>query len=383
VLKTLDSAVSVEFQKEYPELCKVMADNNEVFAAFKVHDQCERMARLLTGDDGQLRPFREWVKLAEPISDHHNRVWLRTEYDTAVRRAAQARDWMQFREEKDALPNLRWVPSTAATPGADHMVFWNTVRPVDDAFWSAHRPGDRWGCQCSLEATDDPATDVPKDVFEAPDPGLDNNPADDGKLFSDSHPYFPDSCATCPFNTGGHQSGTPTNKGKDCANCSYLRTCLPEEDFVFYRIGKGTVKTSRLIDVSSSDFGKIQQVADYFASMGSEVEMTPKMSRPPKFLYDCYYKNLRGTQYENKCPDLRVDGVWYEHEGFVSGNPMNAFRNMMNHGLKQASRIIIDQPDLTDAYMKRSIHNRISNGQSIDEVWIRTNDGLRLLYKKS
>jgi len=79
------------------------------------------MARLLTGDNGQLRPFREWVKLAEPISDHHNRVWLRTEYDTAVRRAAQARDWMQFREERDALPNLRWVPSTAVTPGTDTL----------------------------------------------------------------------------------------------------------------------------------------------------------------------------------------------------------------------------------------------------------------------
>ena len=94
--------------------------------------------------------------------------------------------------EKDILPNLRWMPSTSLHPGADHRVFWNTVRPIDDPFWASHRPGDRWNCKCSLSATDDPETPVPdfNARKDSPHPGLENNPAHDGKLFSDSHPYI-------------------------------------------------------------------------------------------------------------------------------------------------------------------------------------------------
>ena len=56
---------------------------------------------------------------------------------------------------------------------------------------------------------------------------------------------------------------------------------------------------------------------------------------------------------------------------------------MMTHSLKQSSRIIINKPNLTDAYMKRIIRQRINEGQTIDEVWIMEDSYVRCLYKKS
>lgn len=56
---------------------------------------------------------------------------------------------------------------------------------------------------------------------------------------------------------------------------------------------------------------------------------------------------------------------------------------MINNGVKQAPRLVIDRPDLTEAYMKRVIRQRIKDGQQIEEVWIYDSDGLSLLYKKS
>ena len=56
---------------------------------------------------------------------------------------------------------------------------------------------------------------------------------------------------------------------------------------------------------------------------------------------------------------------------------------MMTHSLKQSSRIIINKPNLTDAYMKRIIRQRINDGQTIDEVWIMEDSYVRCLYKKS
>ena len=56
----------------------------------------------------------------------------------------------------------------------------------------------------------------------------------------------------------------------------------------------------------------------------------------------------------------------------------------MNDGLKQANRLIIDRPDLTERWMRRSIIGRIEKGQDILEVWLRETDGsLTLLYKKT
>lgn len=164
--------------------------NNAVFAAFKVHRAQNDMAALLLDKNGSLKPFEQWVKEAMPIADHQMIHWLRTEYDTAVIRAHQAADWRQFEREKDVLPNLKWMPSTSIHPGADHRIFWGTIRPIDDPFWNEHKPGDRWNCKCTLSSTDEAPTAVPDENGQnkAHD-GLENNPGKDGKLFSDKHPY--------------------------------------------------------------------------------------------------------------------------------------------------------------------------------------------------
>ena len=72
--------------------------------------------------------------------------------------------------------------------------------PVDDPFWKEHRPGDRWNCKCELRATDKDCTARPHGTEkDNPQSGLENNPGKDGHLFSDKHPYYPDSCAACQF----------------------------------------------------------------------------------------------------------------------------------------------------------------------------------------
>lgn len=148
--------------------------------------------------------------------------------------------------------------------------------------------------------------------------------------------------------------------------------------------GKGSIEISHLINRSDNDYAKLLQIARFFANTGKHVVLTPKMTRPPKFDYDSIYGLLRGTPYYGKCPDLKIGNHWYEHEGFVSDNPKRAFSNMVNHGLKQCSRIIIDRPNLTERFMLRSIHNRIRQGIMVDEVWLKDSDGsLTPLYKKT
>lgn len=174
------------------EFRQKMDQGNAVFSAFKVHRMQNDIAAQMYDSNGVLKPFEQWKKDVHPMLDHHVEHWLKTEYATAVIRSRQAADWQRFEQYADILPNLEWMPSTSANPGADHKVFWGTILPISHPFWSAHRPGDRWNCKCSLSATDEPPTGAPRestDPKNQPAPGLDNNPGVDGRLFSDTHPY--------------------------------------------------------------------------------------------------------------------------------------------------------------------------------------------------
>lgn len=194
----------------------------DVFSAFRVHKMQTDIAAQMLDSDGHLKPFSKFVKDVSPYIEHRNRAWLQTEYDTAIIRAQNAAEWQQFQAEKDVFPNLEWIPSTSPNPGADHQVFWGTVLPVDDPFWSEHKPGDRWNCKCELRQTDRDSTPVPSsDGKSDPAPGLESNPATDREPFSDRHPYYPSGCSSCPF--AGNRLVALVHdlagRGKHCNDC--------------------------------------------------------------------------------------------------------------------------------------------------------------------
>ena len=151
-------------------------------------------AQLIDPITGRLKSFDQWKRDVKGITDHYCTQWLQTEYDTAVIRAHQAADWKHFLDEADVLPNIRWMPTTSIMPDPLHQHYWEKrlTLPVNHPFWQEHRPGDRWNCKCSLQQTDDPVNAEALDGYTPPlpMPGLDNNPATDGKLFSDTHPYI-------------------------------------------------------------------------------------------------------------------------------------------------------------------------------------------------
>lgn len=185
-----DSSVNLE-----KEFLQAIRTNNEVFSAFRVHRMQNDMAEQLLDEEGNLKPFEKWLKDIATISDHYVRRWLETEYNTAVIRANNAAEWKRYESEADVLPNLRWMPTISPIPDNLHRQYWSMklTLPVNHPFWEKHRPGDRWNCKCWLKQTDEPESgSVEFEELKPVEPvtGLDNNPGKDGKIFSDSHPYY-------------------------------------------------------------------------------------------------------------------------------------------------------------------------------------------------
>ena len=176
------------------EFLEQIKHNNEVFSAFRTHRMQNDIAAQLIDADGHLKSWDKFRRDVAPLTGKYCKTWLNTEYNTAIIRAHRAADWKHFVNEQDVYPNLRWMPTTSATPDPVHETFWSKklTLSVNDPFWGHHHPGERWGCKCTCEQTDDPVNDLglseaPKDTASK---GLKGNPGETGQLFSEDHPYI-------------------------------------------------------------------------------------------------------------------------------------------------------------------------------------------------
>lgn len=329
VLRIINSGAVQGFtESNYPpthdeSFLRSIRHSNEVFSAFKVHAMATKMAERLIGEDGKLRSYEEWRKAVAPIASHHVGSWLRTEYDTAVIRAHQAADWREFEHNKDIFPNLEWMPTTSPSPEAGHAAFWAkpVILPVDDPFWKEHRPGDRWNCKCSLEPTDTTVQRLDdEELAEAAKPehraqrGLEGDPAHKG-LITDKHPYYPESCAKCPFYVSKGVKGWVrrhlSNRTKDCHSCPYvdkavIKAKLEEQypidkwEHSYVDASGGYVVTEQeriaegMINKQGQEvYRKEQAIAKDLAAMGHHIEHLAEKNRPVGERYDTLFDGVK------------------------------------------------------------------------------------------
>ena len=104
--------------------------------------------------------------------------------------------------------------------------------------------------------------------------------------------------------------------------------------------GGGMVSTMRGVDKSKPDFKIISNLANLFAKEGHEVWILANVHFKSKE-YEVVFGKRTGTKYERKCPDLMIDGEFYEYEGFVKPWNIKKVSRMFTHGLKQSDRLII------------------------------------------
>ena len=143
----------------------------------------------------------------------------------------------------------------------------------------------------------------------------------------------------------------------------------------------GRVEIHSEVDKNKNDFIDLLLISCEFAKMGQIVRILPKIHFKDE-RYKEIFNRLIGTKYEGKCPDLKVGDYFYEHEGFISSNPKTNLSNMMRRGLKQSSRVILDNCGVTERYILNNIIARVKEGHIIHEVWMKIGKRIKLIYKK-
>lgn len=178
-----------EFGKKNQTFIAEFKTNAAVFAAFKNHQQTKELVALLHDEDGNLRSFREFKKLAVQVSEDYNINWLQTEYNTAVRSARSAINWRKWLETEHLYPNLEYLESTASHKRESHLDYVGTILPIRHEWWDTHMPPSAWNCACSVRPTDKEATPVPGE--EHVPPVFQNNPGKTGEFVNIKEtPYY-------------------------------------------------------------------------------------------------------------------------------------------------------------------------------------------------
>ncbi|GHT54474.1 hypothetical protein AGMMS49982_19230 [Bacteroidia bacterium] len=90
-----------------------------------------------------------------------------------------------------------------------------------------------------------------------------------------------------------------------------------------------------------SDHDDLLAIALFFARQGHIVQI-PTAIHFKNELYQQVFGKLMGTIYERKCPDLIIDGEFYEYESYEPPFKKEKISNMLSKGLKQSSRLIIN-----------------------------------------
>jgi hypothetical protein len=134
--------------------------------------------------------------------------------------------------------------------------------------------------------------------------------------------------------------------------------------------------------VKKSDYKDLRTIAHAWAVQGKVVQLISGVHYKDP-LYNQIFGKLKGTKYERKCPDLIVDGKFYEYESYRPPFKRSKISNMLSTGLKQSSRIIINNnKGAAERYIKRNIIERIKNKNfkyDINEVWLYENGDVRRL----
>ena len=161
------------------------------------------------------------------------------------------------------------------------------------------------------------------------------------------------------------------------AKSSVLLQSFPNKGKVYVMVG---------LDDSSPDYNDLLSIAFCFARKGHTVViLKPTHYKDP--LYHDVYGSLIGTRYYRKCPDLLVDGDFYEYESYKRPFEMGKIERMLSRGAKQSSNIVIDVrgTNVTKKTINSKIQHlkeQVSNKGDIESVWLYDGEGLERVYKE-
>lgn len=230
--KALDSSFQ---QVEMSDIMRQrLQQSNYIFSGMKTFHELNEAFPSLIDENGNRKPFEQFLNDVQKIDRTYNRNYLRAEYNFCQASANMASKWEGFMQDSDRY-NLQYRTQRDKKVRPEHAALDRVTLPVTDSFWKEFYPPNGWNCRCTVvQVRKSKYPETPHDEAMAlgeEATGKDTkrifrfNPGIEQKSFPDYNPYTIKRCKDCDVANGKIELAfIPDNEL--CAACRILHECV-------------------------------------------------------------------------------------------------------------------------------------------------------------
>lgn len=126
-----------------------LKESNYVFSGIKTFHELNEAFPSLLDDEGNRKPFNQFLNEVQKVHDTYNVQYLRTEYNFAQTSALMAARWKKFEQDGDRY-NLQYRTVGDKRVRRTHQMLHNITLPITSPFWDKYFPPNGWGCRCTV-----------------------------------------------------------------------------------------------------------------------------------------------------------------------------------------------------------------------------------------
>ena len=207
--KALDSSFQ---QVEMSDIMRQrLQQSNYIFSGMKTFHELNEAFPSLIDENGNRKPFEQFLNDVRKIDEKYNKNYLRAEYNFCQQSANMASKWEEFLKDGDRY-NLQYRTQRDKKVRPEHAALDRVTLPVTDSFWKEFYPPNGWNCRCTVvQVRKSKYPETPHDEAMAlgeEATGKDTkrifrfNPGIEQKSFPDYNPYTIKRCKDCDIAKG-------------------------------------------------------------------------------------------------------------------------------------------------------------------------------------
>lgn len=147
----LNNAISYGLANGKPseKLVEGLRGSAYLFSGFKSFHEMKEAANLLVDENGNKKPFNQYLNDVQKINATYNKQYLKAEYDFASGSAQMAAKWDELAQDEDRY-NLQYRTAGDDKVRKAHKELDGTTLPASDPFWNSYYPPNGWACRCTV-----------------------------------------------------------------------------------------------------------------------------------------------------------------------------------------------------------------------------------------
>lgn len=205
--------------------------SNYIFSGIKTFHELNEAFPSLIDENGNRKPFEQFLNDVQKIDRTYNRHYLRAEYNFCQASADMAAKWEGFMQDGDRY-NLQYRTQRDKKVRPAHAALDRVTLPITDTFWHHYYPPNGWNCRCTVVQVrkakypvtpHDEAMALGEEATGNDTRGIFHfNPGIEQKAFPDYNPYTIKRCRDCDIAKGKLKLAfVPENEL--CAACRIVR----------------------------------------------------------------------------------------------------------------------------------------------------------------